>query len=1156
MSLTQRCLAIVAASITLALLVVAQNITGSILGVVTDVSGAVIPAAKVSAVSKDTGQSTTTDSNGTGSFELPLLRPGIYQVKVSASGFKSAVVNEVLVQVESRIRLDLKLEVGDAATSISVEASAPLVESETASLGTVVASRSVQGLPIRGRNVFDLVALSPGVQVNPNSQGGVASTGSVATPLFVQSDISINGGRFRTNEFLLDGVSIMLPENNDFAISPTPEGTQEFKVLSNSYGPQFGRSGGGVINVITRGGTDEFHGALYEFFRNDRLTANNYFANAQGRPRGPFHYNQFGVAVGGPIIKNKTFFFAEYQGHRQLSTLAGQFATLPTALQRAGDFSQTFNSAGQLVLISDPTTTRVNPAGGSIRDPFPGNKIPANRIDPVSAKLLSYVPLPNLPGSTPALINNYVWAQQNPINSDQWSARIDHRFSDRNSIFGRITRNTGNAASSGPFNTPADNVLGIDQNRVWNGVINGVYAFSPTRLVNWRYGLSRRFEGRVPLHAGQVTLSELGFPKAVEAAAQEQDYPTVTIAGISQLGPAGGNRIRRGNDIHTWVADLTEIRGRHTMVAGIDTRLYNQNAYQAGSSSGGYSFSNSFTQGPNPLTTSLTSGNAFASFLTGYGTGSIQSVPALAIRNSYMGLYFNDEIKLGRMTLNAGLRYDYESPRTERYNRFSTFDFTTPFPIQVPGLPNLMGALTHPGQGGQPRGNFNSAYGNLGPRIGLAYRLTNRTAIRSGYGIYYAPVQGTTSASGFGSSGADISTNWVSSLDGITPLNPLSNPYPTGVLPPLTTKSDLLLLGQSINIRDRGNRANTYAQQWNFGIQQEFASDWLIEVAYAGNKGTRLPVNWNWDQLDPKYQSLGNDLNKLVPNPFYGLVTTGTLAAATVAQSQLLRPYPQYTGITSSSSFAIAQNMGSSVYHSAVVRVEKRFSKGLTVLLSYTASKLIDNASGRIFGINGNSTPVQNYYDLRSERSVSEGDVPRRLVFSHTYDLPFGKGRKFLAGGPSALNWIVGGWSANGIASYSSGFPLELSSNGNSGVGGGILRPNSTGQTAFLTGTVESRLNQYFNTSVFTLPPTYTFGNVARTLPDVRAPSRINYDFALSKAIPVGDRFNVLFRTEAFNLTNTPYFGIPGTNLGSANFGVISSSTGERQVQFSLKVLF
>jgi hypothetical protein len=407
MSLIQRCLAIVAASFMLALPVAAQNITGSILGVVTDVSGAVVPAAKVTAVSKDTGQSTSTESNGSGSFELPLLRPGAYEVKVAASGFKSAVVSEVVVQVESRIRLDLKLEVGDAATSISVEGAAPLVESETASLGTVVTTRSVVGLPIRGRNVFDLVALSPGVQVNPNSQGGVASTGSVSTPLFVQSDISINGGRFRTNEFLLDGVSIMLPENNDFAISPTPEGTQEFKVLSNSYGPQFGRSGGGVINVITRGGTDEFHGTLYEFFRNDRLTANNYFANAQGRPRGPYHYNQFGAAVGGPVIKNKTFFFAEYQGHRQLSTLAGQFATIPTALQRAGDFSQTFNSANQLVLISDPSTTRPNPAGaGSIRDPFPGNRIPANRIDPVAAKLMSYVPLPNIPGSTPAQINN------------------------------------------------------------------------------------------------------------------------------------------------------------------------------------------------------------------------------------------------------------------------------------------------------------------------------------------------------------------------------------------------------------------------------------------------------------------------------------------------------------------------------------------------------------------------------------------------------------------------------------------------------------------------------------------------------------------------------------------------------------------------------
>lgn len=1135
----------------------AQNITGTILGTVTDSSGATVPAVQVAATNKETGQIARVESNQLGYYEAPQLRPGTYSVQVSNKGFKTLIRDGVQVQVESRIRLDFTLEVGDAATSISVTGEAPLIESETASLGQVVATRTVQELPIRGRNVFDLVALSPGVQVNPRSQGAVASTGDNSAPLFVLSDISINGGRYRTNEYMLDGVSIMLPENNNFAISPSPDGTQEFKVMTNSYGPQFGRSGGGVINVITRGGSNQFHGALYEFFRNDRLKANNFFANARNQNRGIFHFNQFGAAGGGPVAKNKTFFFVDYQGHRERSTLGGQFATVPTALQRSGDFSQTFNAQGQQVVIYDPTTTRAAPSGtGFVRDAFPGNRIPSSRFDPVAAKMLSYVPLPNIAGSTPALINNLAWAQQFAINSNQWSARLDHRFSDRHSLFGRVTRNTGDSANNGPYGTAADNVLGITLNRVWNAVLNDTFAFSPSLLLNVRYGLSRRFEGRVPLHGDEVTLGQLGFPNAVEAAAPEQNFPTVAFTTYSQWGPPGGDRIRRGNDIHTGVADLTRISGRHTFIAGVDFRLYNQTPYQAGSPSGNYSFSPSFTQGPDPLRSTLTAGDALASFLTGFGSGSISSVPALAIRNSYFGLYLNDEVKLGRLTLNAGLRYDYESPRTERYDRFTSFDFDRAFPIQVPGLTGLRGVLTHPGQNGEPRTQFDPSWTNFGPRFGLAYRWNNRTAIRAGYGIFYSPKQGTTSGQGFGASGYELATTWVSSLDGVTPLSPLSNPYPTGLLISPTTPADVLQVGQSINIHDRGNKTNTYTQHWNFSVQRELGGNWLLEAGYAGNKGTRLPVGRLFNQLDPKYQSLGADLNRQVTNPFFGLVQTGTLSTRTVAQSQLLRPYPQYVSVGAGSTPAIAQNAASSVYHSLLIRVEKRFSQGMNLLVAYTGSKLIDDASGRIFGINGNPPPVQNNYDLRAERSVSEGDVARRLVVSHTIDLPFGKGRRFLSDAPAVVNHLAGGWSVSGAGSYSSGVPLALTSTGNSGVGSSVLRPNSTGKSALLTGDPQTRLTRYFDTSAFTVPDPFTFGNLSRTLPDVRAPARVNYDLALSKSFLIREPASLMFRAEAFNLTNTPYFLSPGLGLGTGTFGVVSSALGERQVQFSLKLQF
>jgi hypothetical protein len=396
----------------------------------------------------------------------------------------------------------------------------------------------------------------------------------------------------------------------------------------------------------------------------------------------------------------------------------------------------------------------------------------------------------------------------------------------------------------------------------------------------------------------------------------------------------------------------------------------------------------------------------------------------------------------------------------------------------------------------------------------------------------------------------------VASLDGVTPLNPISNPFPTGLLISPTTPADLLQVGQSINIHDRGNKTNTYTQHWNYSVQRELGGNWLVEVGYAGNKGTRLPLGRLFNQLDPKYQALGADLNRQVPNPFFGLVATGTLAARTVAQSQLLRPYPQYVGVGAGSTPAIAQNAASSVYHSLLVRAEKRFSHGINLLVAYTGSKLIDNASGRIFGINGNPPPVQNNYDLRAERSVSEGDVPQRLVVSHTIDLPFGKGRRFLSGAPAAVNLIAGGWSVSGAGSYSSGVPLALTSTGNSGVGSSVLRPNSTGKSALLTGDPQTRLTKYFDTSAFTVPDPFTFGNAARTLPDVRAPARVNYDLALSKSFPVWETLSVLFRAEAFNLTNTPYFLSPGLGLGTGTFGVVSSALGERQVQFSLKIVF
>ena len=1126
----------------------AQNITGSLLGNITDPSGAPIARASVEITNIDTNQSVKSDTDTAGLYQSLYLRPGPYRIRVNAPGFKQSLRDRVTIQVESTIRADFQLQLGEASSTVTVTGEAPLVDSESASLGQAVSTRAVEELPIQGRNIFDLAGLTAGVQVNPRASGGTASTGDTSTPLFVQSDISINGGRFRTNEYLVDGVSIMLPENNNYAFSPNPDGTQEFKVLTNSFGPQYGRSGGGVINVVTKGGSNDFHGTLYEFFRNDRLRANNFFSNARNQARPVSHFNQFGAVVGGRIARDKTFFFADYQGHRENAAGAAGILTVPTAAERTGDFSRSRAANGNLVTIFDPLTT-TNTGTAFTRVPFPNAIVPADRQSKVGRNLVGFYPLPNRPGDTAALINNFVFAPSSYVNSNQYSARIDHRINARHSLFGRYTYNTGDTGTSGPYNNIADNVLGVTVNRVHNASVNLTTLLSATRILNFRIGATRRFEGRIPLADGKVNLTTLGFPAALAAQVDEQLFPTVAVANYGQLGPASGDRIRRGNGVYTLVAEQTEIHGRHTLVYGADVRFYDQTPYQGAAPSGSYSFALSQTQGPNPLVPTLGAGNGLASLLIGFGSGNVSGVPALRVRNFYNGLFINDQIKFKKLTYNAGVRWEYDQPRQEKYDRFANFDFNAPFPISVPAIGPLKGVLRYAGRDGQPRGQYNSTYKNFGPRVGLAYRVSPTFVLRAGYGIFFAPRFGTTSAGNYGTPGFSLTTPWVSaSPDGVGFAQSIDNPYPNGLASLPTSQADRLLLGQSILFMDRGNISNVYNQQWSFTIQRQSFAGILIEAGYAGNRGVHIPVSLDFNQVDPKYQALGAGLAQAVENPFFGLTNLGLFANRTIARSQLLRPYPHYTGVSTNSP-ALAQNMGNSGYHSLQLRAEKRFSRGYNLTIVYTKAKLIDNGSGRIFGENAFVPPVQNAYNLAAERAVSEGDVSQRLVISHTVQIRALTANAF-------LKTVTKGWSWSGAFSTNTGFPLALSSIGNSGVGGGVLRPNSTGVSANLSGSPQSRLLRYFDTSQFTVPPAFSFGNVGRTIPDARGPARVAYNTAVQKSFNIREPLRALFRAEAFNLPNTPYFGRPAQQLGGNGFGVINAASGERQVQLSLKLTF
>jgi hypothetical protein len=1119
----------------------AQNIAGTILGTVRDSSAATVAGATVVATNVETNQPTQTVTNNSGYYELPYLKPGIYAVRVSGVGFKSAERKNLELSVDDRTRVDFTLEVGDMSTSISINETIAPIQSESASLGSVVTGKVIQDMPAAGRNVFEMAGLVAGVMVNPTAEGRTVNEGG-----FDSSDISIGGGRYRTNEYLIDGITVMLPQNNNHAITPTPEATQELKVMTGNNGSEFGRTGGGTINVITRGGTNEFHGNAWEFFRNDSLLANDFFANLRGQDKGIYTYHIFGATFGGPIRRNKTFFFAEYQATRNHSDGGSGAFTFPTAAERSGDFSATKTSSGIAVTIYDPLTT-VNNAGTYTRTAFTGNRIPANRIDPTAAKLLQYIPLPNSEGIGPAHLNNFTYKNGNDVNSDQGSMRIDHRFSDKHSIFGRITRAVTRIDSPAVLGTIADSGGDNQIQAELNGVINGTFIISANKLINYRTGMTRKIQNTHPTYLDQIKLSELGFAPSVANHAQMQLFPMLSFNGYDSVGTAPPRRV--SNDIYASAADYTQIHGRHTFKTGVDFRIYNQNPFNASSAGGAYSFANDFTQGPNPLRTAIGSGNAIASFLTGYGNGSIQYTPAFAIRNAYVGIYGSDDIRLGRLTLNLGLRWEFEQPRTERYDRFANFDWNARFPITVSGMPNLTGVLTHAGQNEVPRGQFEPASHNFAPQVGLAYRLHKTTAIRAAFGIVYAPRIGYPNSRNFGASGEEVATTWVSSLDGVTPLYPMSNLFPNGIFGQSNNPADRLLLGQALTITDRNSRNNAYMEQWNFSIQQALAGNWTLEAAYVGSHGIHLPLAVQFNQLNPIYMSMKTGLNKQVTNPFFGLVSTGTLSTPTVTQAQLLRPYPQYLNIST-----FIQSEAFSTYNSINLTAQKRFSHGFSAIVAYSMGKTIDNGAGRVLNITGLQPPVQNAYDLNAERSLSQQDVSQRLVFSHTVELPFGKGRRHLSNAPRLVDGIAGGWSVSGQATFQTGYPLWLSSSGNSGVFSAVLRPNNNGHSAALSGDVESRLYRFFDTSVFSVPDPFTFGNTGRALPDVRGPGRRNYNLALSKSFPITERFKAMLRGEAYNLTNTPYFAFPGSKLGSNDFGIISSSTGARQIQLSVKV--
>lgn len=1116
-------------------------------GTVTDSAGGTVAGAKLTATHIQTGTTQTTVTNGEGLYSLPQLQPGSWRLEIEQAGFRAVRREGIVLAVDQTARLDFALEPGSVNQTVEVTAASPLVETGHADTGQVIENRLVTEIPLNIRNPLFLLTLSPGVVTGPNFS---ASTTTQSTRNFFQADFRVGGGRSMGQEVLLDGVADATSDRF-VALIPPVDSVQEFKVQFNTYSAEYGRTTGGIINMITRSGTKAFHGTAYEFLRNSVFDANDFFSNRVGRPLKSFKRNQFGGNFGGPVWlpglykgRDKTFFFVAYEGLRQRSP-NNTVSTVPTELQRQGDFSQTLTAAGQPVVIYNPFSTRPNPSGtGSLRDPFPGNRIPSSLLDPVALKLLAFYPLPNASGAPFTGVGNYVTSPSDRNDTDAVDVRADHVLSQNHRLFGRVSLNKSNYFTPGPFPNVASPGASSKLDTYRHVVLDYSWTVSPTSVVELRGGFNRARAQVLPA-SYPFDFADLGLNSAYASAAVPM-FPSLSVANFSSLGGQSyNNQPRNTYDLH---GSYTTNLGRHFLKTGFNYRVLQLNSFQNDYSGGSYSFSSNFTQGPDPAAAaSATSGAALASFLTGTpSSGFITHVSALALQRLYYAGYVQDDLKVtSNLTLNLGLRYDVSPGQTERYNRLNWIDLSMGSPIaQTAKRPDLKGGLVFAGNG-QPRNQFDTDWNNIGPRFGFAWRAPLSLVFRGGYGITYGPQF----LWPVGVDGFNTQTTMVPTLDGFTPLNTLRNPYPQGFNLPSAAPNPLTDIGLPV-VANLRNERTPMIQQWSLSMQRELKSNLLLEVMYWANKGQNLEVasGYELNYLPSQYFSLGSGLNQLVDNPFYGVITSGPLSAAKVSQRQLLLPYPQYTSMLRQ-----VPDAASSIYHAGTIRLEQRFQAGLSLLASYTFSKAISDADSNLRA-SDQSGGIQNWENRRAERSVSAFDVPHRFVLSGSYELPFGKGKPFASGVNRFSNTVIGGWQLNLNAVIQSGLPLAVSAGAGPIPEFARLRPNSTGVSAKLD---NPDINRWFNTAAFTQPAPYTFGNVGRLLPDVRRDGYSNLDASLFKNFTVGDRFRAQFRYEVFNVLNHPVFGAPGGVLTSTNFGIVTSqANAPRQMQLALKLNF
>jgi len=1194
----------------------AQTTYGSIAGTVSDASGAAIADAQVTLTNLATTEKRVAPSGSDGLYAFVNLLPGRYGIVAEKTGFKRIARPEIIVEVGQSVRIDITLQVGDVNQTIEVTAETPLLQAETSSIGQVVEQRKANELPLNGRNVFSLITLAPSV-VPQGSAGGTP----VGVNPFGWGNFQVNGSFGNESAEYLDGQPLNIGYINLPVVIPTQDSIQEFKVQTSNLGADWGKFSGGVINLSTKSGSNGLHGEAYEYLRNRVLNANDPFNKAneikQGKPnKAPaFTQNQFGANAGGPLIiphvyngKDKTFWFFSWEGFRLRQGASPVLTTVPTTAELGGDFS-----AAGIAPILDPcggtvTTAVACPNFTGPATPFPGNKIPIGRQNPTSLALEKLWPAANLPcGGTDPVIgckNNYAKSFGTGGNQNQVVGRLDHAITNNQHIFFRYTYWNVLDLPLDPLGT------GVCQDRCSEKydstapALGYNWTVTPNTIVGITTSLSRFAYDRAPKNSG-FDLTTIGWPAQYNAAIPSgaRTPPTPCVFGFADnvMCSQGQSFITDRNTQWNLSPNVTLVRGKHTVKLGFQLEIGRDNYAQTNVASGAFAFC-----GGAP---SCFTGNGFADFLLGYAANpkSVENhffgqavVPALvAGQQIYRGFYVDDTFRLtNKLTLNLGLRYELQGPWSERFNRQSFFDpnasswlanpGVTAGLVGVPGLPGLKGDVSLVNL--DKRTNIPLPKDNVSPRVGFAYSWDQKTVIRGGYGIFWIPNYVSFGLNPNNDFVNDATTSYTGTIDGIHPTNTINTPFLPVVVPPvgrtlgaLGTSQYATQVVQSFAIADYNDHPAGYVQQWNLNIQRNLPHNFFVSAAYVGSKGTHLQLyDSEIDQIGdnflaaaatqcaaqtaitgtrcvanaPGAPSVG--LLQSVANPFFGGGVSYALSGPTTTAGQLDRPFPQFTSLR-----LAGQGNYDSTYHSLQLTVERRFASAGSLLVAYTNSKLISDADTLTNWLEAATGSIQNFNNLKGERSLSSQDVSQRLVISYVLDLPFGHGKRFMSDATGVVDKLVSGWGVDGVTTFQKGFPLVFT-NGNpnytTGLGAGS-RPNRVPGCNTSRPSGVPQITEYFNTACFVSPADFTFGDESRTDPRLRGPGVNNWDFALFKRTQFGpdNKLGLEFRSEFFNMWNRTQFAPPNTSVGSSTFGQITSvfpGTNPRLIQFGLKFLF